>query len=173
MANRRYRIERLGDHHDRAAFVSGVEALDRYFRERAGQEVRKHIAAVHVLYDTEAEAVAGYYTLSATGVEAIDLPSDITRKLPRYPLLPAVLIGRLAVSVDYRGQRFGELLLMDALWRTLAHQSEFAAMAVIVDAKDDPARAFCEHYNFRRFSTESYRLFLPMQTIAKMDWGDR
>ena len=43
-------------------------------------------------------AIGGYYTLSATSVKLTEFPADITRKLPRYPLVPATLLGRLAVA---------------------------------------------------------------------------
>ena len=168
MAHERYRFEPLGSHHDRAAFSCGVEALDRYLHQQAGQDMRRHIAAVFVLNDAEASAIVGYYTLSATAVLATGLPPDVTKRLPRYPELPAVLLGRLAIDIRYRGHRFGELLLIDALHRCRAVE-QIAAMAVVVDAKDDAARTFYERYGFRRFVDDEYRLFLPMATIVQMD----
>lgn len=78
-------VEALGPHHDRSSFASGVEPLDRYLRSQAGQDARKNMAApfVPVLPDG---VIGGYYTLSATGVKLSELPVDISRKLPRYPL---------------------------------------------------------------------------------------
>ena len=89
------RVEVLGPHHDRAAFESGVEPLDRYFRVQAGQDARKNMAAPFVLVLPDG-AVGGYYTLSATSVNLAALPARTVRKLPRYPLVPATLLGRLA-----------------------------------------------------------------------------
>lgn len=163
-----FRIEPLGPSHDRGAFACGNEALDRYLHAQAGQDARRKVAAVFVLHDTEANLVAGYYTLSATSVDPTDLPAELVKKLPRYPVLPAVLLGRLAVDARYRGRRFGELLLLDALRRAEAHSAEVAAMAVVVDAIDDAARGFYERYGFVRFEDEPYRLFLPMATIARL-----
>jgi GNAT superfamily N-acetyltransferase len=168
MAQDRYLFEPLGLQHDRAGFTCGVEALDHYFQRQSSQDVRRNLAAVFVLNDRERNAVAGYYTLSASSVEPVDLPPDMARKLPRYPAFPTVLIGRLAVDRRYRGGGFGKLLLMDALHRSFRHRDQVAAMAVIVDAKDDDARRFYERFGFQRFETDDYRLFLPMATIERM-----
>lgn len=161
-----YLIEPLGSHHNRTAFESGVESLDRYFYTSVGQDAKKRVAAPFVLLDRTNGNVAGYYTLSATSINLGDLPTAISLKLPKYPVVPAILLGRLAVDKNYRGKRLGEMLLMDALNRCL--KSEIAAMAVVVDALDDSARSFYEHYQFIQFPDYPNRLFLPMTTIAKV-----
>lgn len=161
-----YLIEPLGKKHNRAAFCSGVEELDKYFKAQAGQDLRKRTAAPFVLVEKNSGFVAGYYTLSATRVKIGELPIEITKKLPKYPELPATLLGRLAVDQNHRQKGLGEMLLMNALDRSL--QSEIATIAVVVDAKDDKARSFYEHYQFIRFADYSHRLFLMMETIAKM-----
>lgn len=158
-----FRVEALAPHHDRASFASGVEPLDRYFRTQAGQDARKNVAAPFVLVLPDG-AIAGYYTLSATGIGLSELPAQTTRKLPRYPLLPATLLGRLAVDLRYRGRGYGRLLLADALLRSL--RSEIASFAVIVDAKDDGARRFYERESFLPFPDQPMRLFRPMADIA-------
>ena len=171
MTSSRYRIEPLGDHHDRAAFSCGVEALDRYFHRQVRQDVRRKVAAAFVLYDSESERVAGYYTLSASSLEPSQLPEDIVRRLPYYRDFPAILIGRLAVAESYQGEGFGRRLLSNALERSLEQSHQIGAMMVVVDAKDDAARRFYERYDFERFVTEPYRLFLPMQRIAQLVRG--
>ncbi|MBI2761724.1 MAG: GNAT family N-acetyltransferase [Chloroflexi bacterium] len=166
MSANRFHIEPLGDLHNRAAFACGVEALDRYLHRQAGQDMRRRVAAAFVLAGTADHSVAGYYTLSATSVVAASLPIEVTKRLPRYPLLPAVLLGRLAVDSRYRGRGFGELLLGDALQRCL-DSTQVAAMAVIVDAKDAAARTFYERYGFQRLADNEFRLFIQMSTIAQ------
>lgn len=162
----------LGTHHDRTALTCGVEALDTYFRRYASQDVRSKAAAVWVLYDEAAAHVVGYYTLSAFGIQPQAIPPDFLKRLPRYDLIPAVLMGRLAVDSRYRGQRYGEMLLLDALARSWEQSGIIGAVAVIVDAKDDAARAFYERYDFTRVVDNDYRLHLPMSTIEKMVLGD-
>jgi GNAT superfamily N-acetyltransferase len=173
VAPERYRIDRLGRHHDRAAFSCGEDALDTYLRRQARQDADRHLAAVFILFDPQSNRVAGYYTLSASSVQLADLPAEMQRRLPRYPHVPVVLLGRLAVNQHYQGQALGQALLFDALRRAFDFGTrEIAAMAVIVDALHDRARTFYERYGFRRFSDEN-RLFLPMQTIERLlDEGD-
>jgi predicted GNAT family N-acyltransferase len=161
-----YLIEPLGSQHNRAVFSCGVEPLDVYFQSKAGQDARKRMAAPFVLVDKSSGAVAGYYTLSSMGINMGDLPTEISKKLSKYPVAPATLLGRLAVDKNYRGKGLGEFLLMNALYRSL--QNEIASMAVVVDAKDDTARSFYEHYDFIRFPNSPYRLFLPMKSIEKL-----
>ncbi len=166
MAGQNLRIEPLGVEHDRSAFSCGDDALDRYLREHAGQDLRRHLSTVFVLFDVTNGSVAGYYTLSACEVDPTGLPRDIAKRLPRRPM-PATLIGRLAVDLGYRGRRLGKGLLADALIRASAASRDIGAMAVIVDAKDDRARGFYEHFGFRRFEDNPYRLFLPMSDAER------
>jgi len=160
-----HKIEILNDSHSRADFSCGIEALDRYLKEQANQDLRRYIATPFVLIDLDASRIAGYYTLAASSIELSDLPEDKRKKLPRYPLLPAILLGRLAVDKGYQGQRLGSFLLADALYRSLI--SDIAAVAIIVDAKDDVALSFYEYHQFLPLLKHQRRLYLPMTTIAK------
>jgi len=166
-----FRIEPLADH-DRSAFSCGVEPLDRYLRERAGQDARKHAAAPFVLLAQE-NRIAGYYTLSSTVILADNLPEEDLKKLkwPRYPQLPATLIGRLARDVAFRGQRIGDLLLLDALRRAFDNVGTVASLAVIVDVKDENARRFYSKYGFLSFPDAQNRMYLPMKTVERLFSG--
>lgn len=159
------RIEILGPQHDRSAFASGVEPLDRYFRAQAGQEARKNIAATFVLILADG-SVGGYYTLSATAVKLAELPADTARRLPRYPLVPATLLGRLAVDRRHQGKFYGRFLLADALGRAV--RSEIASFAVVVDATNEAARRFYERESFLPFPDQPMKLFRPMADIAAL-----
>ena len=161
-------IEALGRGHDRASFESGVPALDAYLKKQAGQDARRYAAAPFVLCEGDGIAVLGYYTLSALSIRVGDLPEESARKLPRYPVVPAALIGRLAVDRRRRGERLGEFLLMDALYRIWSQARQIAAAAVVVDAKDEQARSFYEVYEFRPFPQQPGRLFLPMKRVARL-----
>ena len=164
-ASNDYRFEPLNPKHNRDAFSSGVEALDRYFRTQAGQDMRRRIASCFVL-TAPSGFVAGYYTLSASSIALADLPEALSKKLPRYPAVPATLMGRLAVDQKYRGRGLGELLLFDAFSRTL--RSEVASYAFAVDAKDETAIAFYRRYRFIRLGSAGRRLFLPVAEIAAL-----
>jgi hypothetical protein len=106
---------------------------------------------------------AGYYTLWSTSVQLGDLPEQTARKLPRYPLVPATLLGRLAVDRRQQGKGCGRFLLADALYR--AARSEIASFALIVDAKDDNARRFHERESFLPFPDQPMKLFRPKADI--------
>lgn len=159
------RVEVLGPHHDRSRFESGIEPLDRYFRTQASQDAKKNMAAPFVLVLPD-RAIGGYYTLSSTALKLAELPAQATRKLPRYPLVPATLIGRLAVDRRHQGKGYGRFLLADALYRAL--RSEIAAFAVIVDAKDENARRFYERESFLPLPDQPMKLFRPMGDIEKL-----
>ena len=161
-------VEPLGRQHDRAAFRCGAEALDRYLRQQARQDADKRVAAPFVAVRPPSGRVLGYYTLSASVLTLADLPDDLTRKLPRYPQRPVTLLGRLAVDQSTKGQGLGEHLLLDALHRSLAHADQIAAMAVVVDAKDEAAAAFYRHYGFLTLQAQTSRLFVPMVTVAQL-----
>ncbi len=157
----------LSNHHNREAFDCGVVSLGRYIREQALQDAKGKIAATFVLSVDTPAAIAGYYALSSTGVNAGELPKDIAKKLPHYPLIPATLIGRLAVDHRYQGNGYGELLLLDALQRSLIATEQIGSMAVIVDVRDDKAKAFYEHFQFIPLVGCLNRLFLPMAAIKE------
>jgi ribosomal protein S18 acetylase RimI-like enzyme len=161
-----YRIEPLGAGHDRRTFSCGVEALDRYFRFQAGQDRRRRLASCVVAVSSDDGSIAGYYTLAAASIALHDLPPELARRLPRYPSVPAALLGRLAVDERHRGRRVGEMLLFDAFGRAL--RSEVAAFAFLVDAKNEAAQAFYERYRFRALSADGRRMFVSMAEIASL-----
>ena len=161
-----YRIEPLAKHHDRATFSCGQPSLDDYLRERARKEMANRVAVVLVAVPVdEPNAIAGYYTLSNMTVDAGALPDTFAGKLPRYPILRATLLGRLAVTQQHQGRRLGEHLTMDALSQSLAATAKVASLAVVVDPIDDRARTFYEKYQFIALTDPPSRLFLAMKTI--------
>ena len=163
-----YRIEPLGKQHDRSGFQCGTEALDRYLKQQARQDAEKYVAAPFVLLAPPAPGVLGYYTLSAAMVDVSDIAPDLAKSLPRFPQLPVTLIGRLAVDVSLHGQGRGAFLLMDALHRSWQRATEIAAMAVVVDAKDEAAAAFYQHFDFTALQRDPRRLYLSMKKVAAL-----
>jgi ribosomal protein S18 acetylase RimI-like enzyme len=155
-----FNVEPLSDHHDRAGFMCGLEPLDRYLRQQAGQDAKRRLSSCFVAVDQARSRIAGYYTLSMAGIALADLPADVVRRLPRYPMVPAARLGRLAVDRDYRGRGLGGALLWDALVRV--SRSDVAAFALLVDAKDEAAVAFYRHHGFIAFGAMPRTLFLPL-----------
>lgn len=161
-------IEPLARRHDRAGFSCGKPPLDLYLRNQAGQDARRRVAAPFVAVEGESPVVLGYYTLSAFGIDLGDLPEETARRLPRYPVVPATLLGRLAVDRSVRGRGLGEFLLIDALRRALEQSATIAAAAVVVDAIDEEAGRFYAHFDFIPFPERRDRLFLPMKSVERL-----
>ena len=159
MSSAPFRPAPLDGAHDRTVFNSGSEPLDRYLREQVTQDIRRRVAACFVALD-DWQRIAGYYTLASASLLLSDLPASTAKKLPRYPTVPTVRMGRLAVDQAFKGQGLGGALLADALDR--AARSEIAAYALMVDAKDDVAAAFYRHHGFIARPDSRLALFLPL-----------
>jgi GNAT superfamily N-acetyltransferase len=134
----------------------------------AVQDIRRRVAGCFVALN-DARVIMGFYALAATSVAVDKLPSDLTKRLPRYPLVPAVLMGRLTVAVEYQGQELGSALIFDAAIRT--DRLGIGAFALIVDAKDDRAVAFYRANGFALIPGEARRLFVPVATALGGDGG--
>jgi GNAT superfamily N-acetyltransferase len=156
--------EALNKNHDRSSFQSGSDLLDRYFRERVSQDVRRRIASCFIALDQDRK-IAGYYTLAATSVVLDALPPGLTKGLPRYPVVPAVLIGRLAVAVEQQGRGLGSALIADAVVRT--DGIGIGAFALVVDAKDHRSTAFYTALGFVPLESEARQLCLPVETALR------
>lgn len=165
-----FSIEPLGAAHDRKAFSSGVPVLDRYLHELATQDIRRRISNCFVACDPGGE-IAGYCTLASASLPLSDLSPDAGRRLPRYPLLPAALIGRLAIDHRFRKRGLAGALVIDAARR--AGTADPAVFALIVDAKDEQAMLFYQHLGFSRFASRPMSLYLALATARKAMQPDR
>lgn len=151
---------------DRNAFDCGESGSERYLREQALQDVRRHVAKVFVAPGEESGCILGFYSLSATAFMRGELPPPEARRLPHYPV-PAAIIGRLGVDVSVQGKGVGRLLLFDALWRIATASDALGVYAVVVDAISPEAARFYQKYGFSSFPAQPLRLFLPMKTVLK------
>jgi len=154
--------------HIRSSFCCGEESLDSYIRQQASQDLKKRVSTVFVLTNDPEMNVLAYYTLSSYTVNVTALEDSFAKRLPRYPLLPATLLGRLAVDNHQKGQGFGELLLIDALKKSLDTSKQVASLSVIADALNERALSFYVKYGFRQFNQEPMKLYLPMRSIEEL-----
>lgn len=161
-----FQLALLNGAHDRTTFNSGSEPLNKYLREQVSQDVRRRVAACFVA-TTDGKRIAGYYTLASASLLLSELPPGTGKKLSRYPTVPAVRMGRLAVDQDFKGQGLGGALLADALGR--AAGSEIAAFAMMVDAKDEAAVVFYRHHGFIALPDSPRTLFLPLATVQALN----
>ena len=163
MSGALYQVAPLEPAHDRKGFRSDSEPLNRYLQEQVTQDIRRRVAACFVA-SADGQRIAGYYTLASASLLLVDLPAA-GKKLPRYPTVPAVRMGRLAVDQVLKGQGLGGALLADALDR--AARSEIAAFALMVDAKDESAAAFYRHHGLIALPDSPLTLFLPLATLQR------
>ena len=162
------KIEAHASHHDRDGFSCGVDSLDRYLRTQASQDVRRKANGVFILVKPDKPGVVlGYYTLCATALAQGDVPAAARKHVPRYPLVSATLVGRLAVSQAQQGERLGAMLLADAVQRAYASAATVGSSMLVVDAFSERAAAFHEGNGFVRLP-DSLRLVLPMHTIQRL-----
>lgn len=161
MTSQPFRVERLNAAHDRAAFDCGVATLNTYLATQASQNEKRRVASCFIAVETATSKIAGYYTLSAASVDLSDIPTAIAKKLPRYPAVPAIRLGRLAVATASRGQGLGAALLWDAMER--AAKVEIGAFALLVDAKDEGAARFYTHHGLTVFADRPLLLFRPFK----------
>ncbi|AUB81738.1 GNAT family N-acetyltransferase [Candidatus Thiodictyon syntrophicum] len=166
-----YRIRPLDAALDAAAFRCGQPALDDYIRRYASQDVRRGVARVFVAApDADSHRLAGFFALSAGSVNCSDLPPNLARTLPRYPV-PVALLGRLAVDAAFQGRGLGSILLADACGKVAGASAVLAVVGIVVDAKDEPAAAFYRHFGFTPLPGRSERLFLPAKAYSSQRVG--
>jgi len=150
--------------HDRAGFRCANAALNTYLQQQARKDAERHLAATFVMVDeVTPKCIVGYYTLSNYTVELGELPGELTKRLPRYPRLPATLIGRLARDVQF--PRTGEFLLADALSRAYAQTKFSGSIAIVAEAKDENALGYYRRYGFLQLGKEPTRVYLPMGIV--------
>ena len=152
--------------HGRAAFSSGNPRIDSYFRQTVLLDVKRGYAACYVLVETASSRVAGFYTLSSRSIPLTGLPEDVARKLPRYPSIPAVLIGWLGRDLQFHGQHVGALLLADAINRLAA--APVGIHAICADAIDDAAADFFRAHQFQAFASRANGFYLPLNTALSL-----
>jgi GNAT superfamily N-acetyltransferase len=159
------KIELLARNHDRRNFTCGVEALDVYLKRFARQHAEANISRTYVAASNA--AIVGFYSLAMSGIRRDNLPAKSAARFPNFPL-PAARLARLAVALDRQGQGLGELLLADALQRCLFIAESIGMIGVIVDAKDERARAWYKRYEFESLPDAPLTLWLPAAAIPQV-----
>lgn len=148
--------------HARDGFSCGVDALDNYLRRHAGQHQRDGIATTHVLIDdANPSHILGYCSLAAAQLHLQEMHESDRKRLPAYPV-PAIRVGRLAVSSAAQGKGYGQVLLGHIVTLALSARQTIGVRALVVDAKDERAAAFYEAFGFRRTTSAGLTLYLPV-----------
>jgi ribosomal protein S18 acetylase RimI-like enzyme len=155
--------------HLKEDFFCGKPLLDNYLKFQANQDFKKRASVCYVKTIGDSKEVVGYYTLSNSTIPLEFLPDAKRKKFPQsYIQIPATLLGRLAVDSRFRGQGFGEELLVEALIRAYEISQIIGSYAVIVDPIDIEAEKFYEKYGFLKIPTTG-KMFIEMSQIAEFD----
>lgn len=155
--------EVLTERHDVSSFNCGSDALNRFLQRHALNNQRNQSARTYVALRGETRVV-GFYTMAAASAEFDFVPARIAKGLARHSI-PLTLLARLAIDATEQGAGLGTGLLKDALKRFLQAQAIIAARAIVVQAKDDRARAFYQHFGFAASPIDPYHLFLMTKDI--------
>ena len=156
------KIEKLSKKHDRLTFDCGNDALNSYLKSRASQDVKHNVATVFVASD-ETGMIAGFYTLCATSLRREDLSGEIGQRLPKYRIIPSILLGRLGVDLKHQGSGLGGRLLLSVFEK--CGKIDVAWAFLVTDAKDERARSFYLHFGFLPLQDDINHLYLPRKTI--------
>lgn len=149
--------------HDRSRFNCGIEALNNYLKVMASQQAKKDNSRTFVLEDKNNPShIIGFYTLTMAPIDLKALPNKLQKK--HHSSTSGGLIARLAVDYRYKGQGFGEWLLIDALRKLLVASDSVGFPVVIVDAKDG-AKKFYQQYGFQTFQQAENKLFITLSDI--------
>jgi ribosomal protein S18 acetylase RimI-like enzyme len=161
-----FRIERLSSSHDRSTFTCGNERIDRYFRQTVTQDIKRRYATCFVAIESATDRVAGFYTLSSNNVALTEVPPELAGRLPRYPSVPATLIGWMGRHVEFRGVGLGAALLFDAI--QIVATSSIGSHAIFADAIDESAIAFYQSYGFVALTDRPSKMYIPVATALKV-----
>ena len=170
------RLEVLTGHHERSRFDCGIDVLNVWLKQTALQHQGKGISRTFVAVpeddasalnfrhdgyaDVRTETILGFYALASAFVLIEELPPELRKRYPRQ--IPVTRLGRLAIRSDMQGQGLGCLLLADAVSRARAAAQVVGSAGVFVDAKDEKAAQFYQHYGFKPCSALALKLYLPL-----------
>ena len=161
-------IEELRADHDRSAFSCGQESLDDFIRRFAGQNQKSGVSKTYVAVRDGNPKISGYYSISAGAVQFVNLPDELRKGLPRYPV-PVAHLGRLAIDSSAQRQGLGQLLLLDALARIVGIADSIGIHAVEVVAIDEAAKQFYLKYGFTELLDDPHHLYISIKMLKKLD----
>lgn len=155
----------ISESHDLSLFDCGEPALDDWLRERALENLRLGASRTYVSCEAGSKRVVGFYALSMGGILGSETTGAMRRNMPR--VIPAAILGRLAVNRAMQGAGLGGALLRDATFRVLRAASEVSARLLLVHALSPAAESFYARYGFTRLPGEAPTLALDLVKLTK------
>jgi len=159
-------IEPLTRAHNRAGFDCGDDSLNHFLQKIARQHMTKGLSKTFVLVDdADPTQIIAYMALVVCEVLSDKVPHQWQKKYPRR--IPAAKLAKLAVALDKQRKGYGEILLIDAMQKTLNVSDAMGIAGLFVDAKNPSAQAYYDQYGFIGLPEQLNNRFLPLATIAK------
>jgi GNAT superfamily N-acetyltransferase len=149
--------------HDVSKFGCGKATLDEFLKLHALSKQRAMLSRTYVV--TSGSSVVAYFTLAHISIKQEEAPKKFGRGMPTS--IPAILLARLAIDTEFRGRGLGRSLFTDAVRRTWAVMNEGPAPVrfLVVDAKDEDAKAFYERFDMVPSPGNPLRLFLHYKSL--------
>ncbi len=143
-------------------FACGEPSLDEWLKRRALNNQQSGASRTFVVVD-EADQVLGYYALAA-GAVAHQLATGAVRRNMPDPV-PVLVLGRLAVDRRAQGIQLGAGMLQDAVNRAISVSQNTGVRALLVQALNEQARGFYQHYGFVPSPHNPMTLMLCLHTL--------
>ena len=147
------------------SFDCGNVALNEFLQRFALVNQRSNSSQTYV--SCNAGQVAGFYSLAVGSVEPSYSAPRMIKGISQHPV-PVMILARLAIDQKYQRQGLGKALLKDALLRTAQAADIAGIRALLVHAKDEPARLWYLNWEFEPSPSDPFHLFLLMKDIKAM-----
>jgi GNAT superfamily N-acetyltransferase len=156
----------LSAQHDLEDFRSGETILDDWLRQRALANMDMAASKTYVVCSCGSFKVIGYYALAMGHILNRETTGAMRRNIPQH--IPAVILGRLAVDLNWQGTGIGPALLADAVRRSRLAAEHVSARLLIVHAMSPKAEAFYDNYGFTRLPVDAPTLALDLLKFSRM-----
>lgn len=145
----RVRIEPLDRRrHDRAAFSCGVRQVDAFLATLAGGLQDVDATRVYVVCLDGESPVVGFYAMNAHALDLTSFPEPMRKKLPRYPVVPAIYLSVVGVDGRMQNKGLGQLLMADAMRRAATIADQIGAAFLTLDPLNEDAARLYERLKF-------------------------
>ncbi len=147
------------------SFDCGQPALNQFLQRFALVNQKSNSAQTYV--SCCSDAVVGFYSLAVGSVDPATAAPRVIKGVAQHPV-PVMILARLAVDLQHQGAGLGKALLKDALMRTAQAADIAGIRALLVHAKDEPARQWNLNWEFEPSASDPFHLFLLLKDIKAM-----